>query len=216
MTSAENIEEAIKMLASFSAKVFVKWIVHLSVEKALKLLVSYATIKNIIQCIFEQNITPFTYIILGGNSALLGKLFISTLADIFQLVLESCGYKKEAKIVGGLGNAAGGAVAGFIQAGPTEAVIGAAAGYGVWNAGENVGDVAVHVYRKICQSFIARMQPNLAEMQSNLAVMQPNLAVMQPNLTVIATQPRGKVTITKFLIRMIIMNIIISSTTKFN
>ena len=167
MTSAENIEEAIKMLASFSAKVFAKWIVHLSVEKALKLLVT--TIKNII---FEQNITPFTYIILGGNSAsttLLGKLFISTLADLFQLVLESCGYKKEAKIVGGLGNAVGGAVAGFIQAGPTEAVIGAAAGYGVWNAGENVGDAAVHVYRKICQSFITRMQP-----------MQPNLAVRLP------------------------------------
>lgn len=62
-------------------------------------------------------------------------------ADLAQAGLELAGHKEVGKKVGFTGNAGGGAVAGFMVAGPVGAGLGAAAGTTVWFVGEVVGSV---------------------------------------------------------------------------
>ena len=76
----------------------------------------------------------------GAKAGLKGAIHpIGMVADGAQAGLELLGYEEAGKKVGVLGNAAGGAVAGFAVAGPVGAGIGAATGTAVWFVGEVAG-----------------------------------------------------------------------------
>ena len=171
-----NLKIAVTFISKVFAKL-IAHLMNPSVQTALKLLANTAhaqvpaiikIIETVIQQFFKNNLLDvsisftkaiaYAYTKLGGTSAttaVLQSIFgsalnpIGVIADVSQLVLEYCGYKNEAKIVGGLGNTVGGAMAGFIVAGPPGAVIGAVAGLGLWHVGGYLGDAATYVYGRI-------------------------------------------------------------------